>query len=68
MVVFIPAIGCIKNDIPVQMGMVQGERVFNRNAEKLELEWVYGIEGVRSDLLTEEELHKIMRRPEEDGS
>ncbi len=57
--------GLAKNNIPAQMGMVQGERVYNRNADKLELEWIPGIEGVRSDLLTDEELHKIMLKPDD---
>lgn len=39
--------GLSKNNIPPQLGMIQGERLYTRNAEKLELVLVPGPEGIR---------------------
>lgn len=39
--------GLAKNNIPPQLGMIQGERLYTRNAKKLELELVPGPEGIR---------------------
>jgi AAA domain len=39
--------GLAKNNIPPQLGMIQGERLYTRNAEKLELVLVPGPAGIR---------------------
>lgn len=39
--------GLSKNNIPPQLGMIQGERLYTRNAEKLELVLVPGPAGIR---------------------
>ena len=39
--------GLAKNNIPPQMGMVQGERLYTRDAERLELVPVPGPKGIR---------------------
>lgn len=51
--------GLSKNNIPPQMGMVQGERLYARDAKKLELVQLPGAEGVRNVNLTEEELEEM---------
>ncbi len=51
--------GLSKNNIPPQMGMVQGERLFVRDAKHLELVPVPGSEGVRGDNLSEEEIENL---------
>lgn len=53
--------GLSKNNIPPQMGMVQGERLYARDAKKLELVQLPGAEGVRNVNLTEEELEEMQR-------
>lgn len=40
--------GLAKNNIPPQLGMVQGERVYARDADRLELVQLPGAEGVRN--------------------
>ena len=40
--------GLAKNNIPPQMGMVQGERLYARDAERLELVQLPGEQGVRN--------------------
>jgi hypothetical protein len=52
--------GLAKNNIPPQLGMVQGERVFARDPDRLELIQLPGEEGMRLDAtLTEEELEQM---------
>jgi hypothetical protein len=51
--------GLAKNNIPPNMGMVTEERVFARDAKKLQLIWLPGQEGVRAANLSEEELEAI---------
>jgi hypothetical protein len=51
--------GLSKNNIPPQMGMVQGERLFVRDAKRLELVAVPPPEGIRGDTLTEEEIEAM---------
>lgn len=51
--------GLAKNNIPPQMGMVQGERIFVRDPKRLELIQLPGKEGVRNETLTEEELEQL---------
>ncbi len=51
--------GLSKNNIPPQMGMVQGERLYARDAKRLELVQLPGAEGVRNVNLTEEELEEM---------
>lgn len=52
-------IGVAKSNIPPNMGMVQQERVFARDPKSLELVWLPGDAGVRSDVISEEELEQI---------
>ncbi len=56
------AVGLSKNNIPPNMGMVQGERVFARDPKSLSLVWLPGEKGVRSDTLTEEELEELINQ------
>jgi hypothetical protein len=51
--------GLAKNNIPPQLGMIQGERVYVRDPEHLELVLLPGKEGIRADTLSEEELEEI---------
>lgn len=51
--------GLAKNNIPPNLGMVQGERVFARNPANLSLIWLPGKEGVRPDALSPEELEEL---------
>lgn len=52
--------GLSKNNIPPQLGMVQGERVFARDPDRLELVQLPGEEGMRLDkTLSEEELEEL---------
>jgi hypothetical protein len=51
--------GLSKNNIPPQMGMVQGERLFVRDVKRLELVQVPGPEGIRGDNLSEEEIENL---------
>lgn len=51
--------GLAKNNIPPQMGMVQGERIYVRDAERLELVQLPGSQGVRLDQPSAEELAAI---------
>lgn len=44
--------GLAKNNIPPQLGMVQGERVYARDADKLELVQLPGEQGVRNVFAT----------------
>lgn len=57
--------GLSKNNIPPQLGMVQGERVFARDPERLELVQLPGEQGMRLDeTLTEEELEEMKAKEE----
>ncbi len=56
--------GLAKNNIPPQLGMVQGERVFVRDPEALGLIWLPGEEGVRNMPVSNEELLEIKREIE----
>lgn len=59
--------GLSKNNIPPQLGMVQGERVFARDPERLELVQLPGDEGIRLDAtLSEEELEELKAKQEKD--
>lgn len=52
--------GLAKNNIPPQLGMVQGERVFARDPERLELVQLPGEEGIRLPAtLTQEEVEEM---------
>lgn len=51
--------GLAKNNIPAKLGMVQGERVFVRDGDRLDLIWLPGEAGVRSFDVSAEELEKI---------
>jgi hypothetical protein len=51
--------GLSKNNIPPQLGMVQGERLYVRDAKRLELVQVPGPEGIRDGNLTEEQIEAI---------
>ncbi|HEU5047023.1 MAG TPA: AAA family ATPase [Rickettsiales bacterium] len=51
--------GLAKNNIPAQMGMIQGERLYVRDAKKLELVLVPGPAGKRGENLTEEEIEAL---------
>lgn len=58
--------GLSKNNIPPQLGMVQGERVFARDPDRLELVQLPGEEGVRLDkTLTEEELEELKTKAQQ---
>lgn len=48
--------GLAKNNIPPQMGMVQGERLYARDADRLELVQLPGDKGVRMEDATIEEV------------
>jgi hypothetical protein len=52
-------VGLAKNNIPPQMGMVSGERVFVRDGKHLDLMLVPGAEGIRGENLTEEEIEAL---------
>ena len=52
--------GLAKNNIPPQLGMIQGERVFARDADRLELVQLPGKDGVRLDGMTSEELEEML--------
>ncbi len=51
--------GLSKNNIPPQMGMIQGERLYVRDAARLELVLVPGEKGIRNANLTEEEIEAL---------
>lgn len=55
-------VGLSKNNIPPNLGMVQGERVFARDPESLQLLWLPGDEGVKSDGLSAEEIEKLKKK------
>lgn len=51
--------GLAKNNIPAQMGMIQGERLYVREAKTLELVLIPGAAGRRGENLSEEEIEAI---------
>jgi hypothetical protein len=51
--------GLAKNNIPPQMGMVSGERVFVRDSKHIELVPVPGPEGIRGENLTDDQIEAI---------
>jgi hypothetical protein len=51
--------GLAKNNIPPQMGMVMGERLYVRDPKHLELVQVPGAAGVRGEGITEEEIEAM---------
>lgn len=57
-------IGVAKTNIPPNLGMVMEERVFARNPKTLELIWLPGKAGVRSEFLTEDELNQLKEQAE----
>ena len=52
-------VGLAKNNIPPNLGMVTEERVFARNPKNLQLIWLPGDEGVRSEEISEAELQRL---------
>jgi hypothetical protein len=52
-------VGLAKNNIPPSLGMVTEERVFVRNPKTLKLMWLPGEDGVRRDILSQDELDRI---------
>ena len=51
--------GLAKNNIPPQLGMITGERLFGRDAKRLELVPIPGPEGRRGDTMTDEQLEAL---------
>ena len=49
-------VGLAKNNIPPQLGMVQGERLYVRDSKHLDLVPVPGPQGIRDENLTEEQI------------
>jgi hypothetical protein len=60
-------VGLAKNNIPPNLGMVTDERVFARDPKKLDLIWLPGHEGIRSNTLSPEELQKIAEEAKKSG-
>lgn len=59
--------GLSKNNIPPQLGMVQGERVFARDPDRLELVQLPGDEGIRLDAtLSEEEIEELKAQQQQE--
>ncbi len=52
-------VGLAKNNIPPNLGMATEERVFARDPRNLQLLWLPGKDGVRSEVLSEEELEQL---------
>lgn len=57
-------IGLSKCNIPPNLGMMQGERVFVRDPKSLDLVWLPGEAGVRNQELSDEELEQIKAEAE----
>ncbi len=51
--------GLSKNNIPPQLGMVSGERLYARDGKHLELVLIPGPAGIRGDSLTEEQIEAL---------
>ncbi len=60
-------VGLAKNNIPPNLGMVTEERVFARDPKHLNLIWLPGQEGIRSQNLSEEELEQLMEEAKKSG-
>lgn len=54
--------GLVKNNIPPNLGMITGERVFARDAKHLSLVWLEGKDGIRNAPLSEEEINTISHK------
>ncbi|NDF12465.1 MAG: hypothetical protein EB060_06615 [Proteobacteria bacterium] len=54
--------GLSKNNIPPQLGMVQGDRVFVRDPDSLDLIWLPGPEGIRNAPVSHDELREIKKQ------
>ncbi|MCH2548280.1 MAG: AAA family ATPase [Alphaproteobacteria bacterium] len=59
--------GLAKNNIPPQLGMVQGERVFARDPDRLELVQLPGDQGIRLDTVISDEELQQMKSESTDG-
>jgi len=57
-------VGLAKNNIPPNLGMLQGERVFVRDPKTLQLLWLPGEKGVKNDTLSEAELAQLREEAE----
>lgn len=57
-------VGLAKNNIPPQLGMVEGERLFARDPERIDLIQLPGSKGVRSYDLSDEELEQLKQETE----
>lgn len=55
-------VGLAKNNIPANLGMMQGERLFTRNPTTLELVPIPGSAGRRDDIAEEEEIEVPRKR------
>ena len=51
--------GLAKNNIPPQLGMITGERLFGRDGKRLELVPIPGPEGRRGETMTDEQLEAL---------
>jgi RecA-family ATPase len=60
-------VGLAKNNIPPNFGMMQEERVFARDPQKLSLVWLPGTDGVRNALLSPEQLAKLAAEAQKEG-
>lgn len=61
-------VGLSKNNIPPNLGMIQGERLFVRDAENLDLIWLPGPKGVRTFTVSEEEIEQIKAAAEAEAA
>jgi hypothetical protein len=59
--------GLAKNNIPPNLGMINEERVFARDAKHLQLVWLPGQEGVRNANLSSEEIEKLIKEARKEG-
>lgn len=59
--------GLAKNNIPPNLGMVTEERVFARDAKRLQLVWLPGHEGIRNANLSPEEIEKLVQEARKEG-
>lgn len=59
--------GLAKNNIPPNLGMVTEERVFARDARRLQLVWLPGQEGVRNANLSPDEIARLIEEARKEG-
>ena len=59
--------GLAKNNIPPNLGMINEERVFARDAKRLQLVWLPGQDGVRNASLSSEEIEKLVKEARKEG-